>query len=397
MITKLTWVDEDMGNHQSLSNHLLHSSCVPNRRQSYPPHAGRYQLLSIGESESGSITSNAEDGVNTDEETGSLNSDEDSVCEERLSEAVELENIILNDDNERLKRICEEKKIDINIQLNEKGETALILAVKLSKLEMVQILLLTPECDKNSVNVQGFTPLDVALVTLFDNRLEPRQTICWQIVECLLQVGAEPNSRDAMMYVIRTALKFCDEEFIYRLIHLATQVSDSVVLHELILQKLHRYQPVYMESLDPFFLCASAFTIKLLKSASKTRLCDIISSMSYYIDSYWNEKENKMNTFQKLVLYATAAGWEWKEEQLEYISRVCPNILGIWCRRQKLYPISLSHLARKSFRNSIQTLIPEGIERLSTSIPHAIRDYILLKDVDDVLQEPDFKLADIQF
>lgn len=352
-------------------------------------------MLSLGDSETGSVCSNAESAGNTDDDAGSLNS-EDSAYEEWLNESAELENAILNDDNEKLKQLCDEKKIDINIQLNEKGETAVILAVKLSKIDMVKILLLTAECDKNSLNAHNFSPLDVALVTVFDNRLEPRQTICWQIVECLLQVGAEPNSKDAMMYIIRTALKFCDEEFIYHLILLAHEFSNSTILHELLLQKLHRYQPVYIESLDPFFICASEYTIKLLKNANGVKLCDIVNSMIYYLDSYWHCRTNKITTFQKLILYASAAGWDWTEQQMVYINRVCPFILGTWCRNQRKYPISLNHLARKSFRKSVQSLVPDGINALPYRIPETIKDYIMLKDVDELLQETDLKLADLQ-
>lgn len=385
-----------MGNQQSLGSNLLPSNCVQTRRRSLPHQVGRYRLLSLGDSETGSLASNAESGANTDEDAGSMNSEEESAYEEWLSDSAELENAILNDDVDQLKKICDEKKVDINIQLNEKGETALILTVKLSKLEMVKLLLLTADCDKNCLNAHSFSPLDVALVTAFDNRLEPRQTICWQIIECLLQVGAEPNSKDAMMYIIRTALKFCDEEFIYRLILLAKEFSKSTVLHELMLQKLHRYQPVYIESLDPFFMCASDYTIKLLKIANGVKLCDIVNSMIYYLDSYWHCRTNKVTTFQKLILYASAAGWDWTETQMVYINRVCPFILGTWCKNQRKYPNSLSQLARKSFRRNVQTFVPDGISGLPYRIPEGIKDYIMLKDVDELLQEEELKLVDVQ-
>lgn len=386
-----------MGNQQSIGGSFLSSACVQGRRRSLSHHVGRYQLLSLGDSETGSICSNAESVANTDEDAGSLNSEEDSAYEEWLNESVELENVILNDDIDSLKQLCHEKKIDINLQLNEKGETAVLLAVKLSRIDMVKLLLLTPDCDKNSLNVNNFSPLDVALVTAFDNRLEPRQSICWQVIECLLQKGAEPNNRDAMMYVIRTALKHCDEQFIYRLILLAKEFSCSTILHELLLQKLHRYQPVYIDSLDPFFICVSEFTIKLLKNANAVKLCEVVNSMIYYLESYWHSREKKIFTFQKLILYATAAGWEWTDQQMVYINRVCPYSLGVWCRNQRKYPISLAHLARKTFRQNVHDFIPEGLDRLPDRLPSAIQNYILLKDIDEFLvSDEDMKMADIQ-
>ncbi|KAL4228106.1 hypothetical protein ACF0H5_013541 [Mactra antiquata] len=385
-----------MGNQPSLSGTFLSSTCVQGRRRSLNQHVGRYQLLSLGDSETGSLGSNPDSVSNTDDDAGSLNSEEDSAYEEWLNDSVELENAILNDDIDALRKLCHEKKIDINLQLNEKGETAVILAVKLSRIDMVKLLLLTPDCDKNSLNINNFSPLDVALVTAFDNRLEPRQSICWQVIECLLQKGAEPNNRDAMMYVIRTALKHCDEQFIYRLILLAKEFSNSTILHELLLQKLHRYQPVYIDSLDPFFVCVSDFTIKLLKNANAMKLCEVVNSMIYYLESYWHSREKKILTFQKLILYASAAGWEWTDQQMVYINRVCPYNLGVWCQNQRKYPISLAHLARKTIRKSVHGYVPDCIDQLPDRLPSAIQNYILLKDIDEFLStDEQVKMSDV--
>lgn len=358
---------------------------------------GRYHLLSLGESETTSAGSPIGSVANTDEDAVSIHSEEaDSAYDEWLSESSELENVILSDDTEQLQKICTEQKIDINIQLNDKCETALILAVKLSRIDMVKMLLVTQNVNKNCVNNHDFSPLDVALVTAFDNRLEPRQTFCWEIIECLLQVGAEPNSKDAMMYIIRTALKYCDEEFIYRLILLAKEFSNSIILHELMLQKLHRHQPVYIESLDPFFICISEFTIKLLKNANGSRLCDIVNSMIYYLDSYWHCRTNKMTIFQKLILFASAAGWDWTPQQMDYISRVCPYLLSHWCKGQRMYPFSLSHLARKSFRRNSQCLVPDSLAALPFRVPASLRDYIMLRDIDGLLDCEEVNIRDIK-
>lgn len=368
----------------------MSSTCVHGRRQS-STQAGRYRLLSLGDSDTATMS-----GAYTDDDATSLQSLEADEMEECVSEVYELENAILNDDTPQMQKICDEKKVNINVHLNEKEETALILAVKLSRLDIVKILLLAPGIDRDCLNICNFSPLDVALVTAFDNRLEPRQTMCWQIIECLLQVGAEPNCKDAMMYVIRTALKYCDEEFIYRLILLAKEASDSTVLHEFMLEKLHRYQPVYIESLDPFFVCCTEFTIKLLKNANGTRLCDIVNSMIYYLDSYWHCAKKKVATFQKLVLYASAAGWDWTPQQIVYINRVCPYLLATWCKNQHRYPASLRHLARKSFRWNTQCLIPDSLQGLPYPVPISIKYYIMLEDIDELLSGNALSMAEIQ-
>ena len=381
-----------MGNQQSLPGNILPSNCVQGRRTSVPQ-IGRYRLLSFDGSDTTTVCSSL---GHTDDESSSIQSIGEDETEEFFSEVFDLENSVLMDEVAQVQKICDENKIDINTELNEKGETALILAVKLSRLNIVKVLLLTPNINRTCVNVHNFSPLDVALVTAFDNRLEPRQTVCWQIIECLLQVAAEPSSKDAMMYVIRTALKYCDEEFIYRLILLVKEFSNSTILHDYILEKLHRYQPVYIESLDPFFICCSEFTIKLLKNAYGVRLCDIVNSMIYYLDSYWHCSEKKIAIFRKLVLYASAAGWDWTPQQMVYIKRVCPYYLSTWCKNQKFYPMSLGHLARKSFRRNTQCLIPQSLQGLPYTVPAPIQHYIMLKDVDELLAGSKFSMADIE-
>ena len=373
-----------MGNQQGSAGNQLFSRCVPGR------HSGsrgrRCRHLSLPDSES-STTS-----VAGDDEESQIEGD-DFLLE---NDAAELENIIISDDTEQLREICVSQKIDINLHLNEKGETALILAVKLSHIEMVKTLLMTESCEINSLNNHDFSALDVALITAFDNRLEPRQTICWEIIECLLQVGAEPSSRDAMMYVVRTALKYLDEAFLYKLILLAQEYSFSVMLHELLLQKLHRYQPVYMENLDPLLINVSTFTVKLLKSANSESLVLTVNSMVYYLESYWHSRPDKISTFSKLIIYATGAGWRWTPEQLQHLSRVCPS-LGAWCKAKQHSAMSLCHIARCSFRQNVQCLIHEGISQLPYRIPDSIRDYLLLKDVDQITSEKSFKISEVTF
>ena len=372
-----------MGNQQGGAGNQLLSTCVPHRHSC--PRTTRYRHLSLPDSESSAS------GIGADDEDSEIEEDDDLSLD---SDAAELENIIISDDTDRLKEICFTQKIDINLHLNEKGETALILAVKLSHIEMVKTLLTTPSCKISSVNNHEFSALDVALITAFDNRLEPRQTICWEIIECLLQVGAEPYSRDAMMYVVRTALKYCDEEFLYRLILLAQEHSHSVVLHELLLQKLHRYQPVYIESLDPLLISVSAFTVKLLKNANEKSLVHTVNSLVYYLESYWHSRTNKISTFSRLIIYATGAGWKWTPQQLTHLNRVCPS-LGSWCRSSQCCAMSLCHIARSSFRKNIQCLVSKGISELPDRIPDAIRDYLLLKDVDQITEEKNFKILEV--
>ncbi|KAL3867063.1 hypothetical protein ACJMK2_044297 [Sinanodonta woodiana] len=373
-----------MGNQQILGGPILPTSCIPGHRQ-------------IMNAASGSRNSQVLD-LENDTEEESITSDDEVEEEEsrqiQLSEAAKLENVIISDDTEQLKQLVSQDNIDLNLLLNEKGETALILAVKLSHLEIVRILLSHPNCNKNCLNVRNFSALDVALITAFDNRLEPRQTICWEIIERLFQADACPASRDAMMYVVRTALKFCDEEFLYRLILLALECSNSIILHELFLQKLHRYQPIYIGSLDPILIRTVDFTIKLVRISNGKNLGHVVNSMVYYLESYWSSRDNKISTFKKLIIYATAAGWSWTKRQMILIERVCPQI-GIWCRFQKHHSFSLTQLCRVSFRHHVQHIVPDAIQYLPHPLPGSLRDYLLLNDMDELMKLKDLKMGDI--
>lgn len=307
-------------------------------------------------------------------------------------EADELENVVINNDVDRLQYLVKQN-IDVNVPLNERGETALILAVKVSHVDIVNILLTSSKCNKNCLNINNCSALDIAMITAFDNRLEPRHTVCWDIIKSLLSSSSEPACKDAMMYVIRTALKYCDEDFIHKLINLAKEHSFSSKLHELLLQKLHRHQPIYIESLDPLLTNVSDFTTKLLKNANQTELPYIVNSMLYYLESYWSSKENKISVVKKLILYATGAGWLWLPQQLSFIERVNPN-LAHWCAQQKCRPASLKHCTRNSLRQSFISIVSDGLVNLV--IPSILRDYILLEDV-EVLLNTMTNLNDIKF
>ncbi|XP_069138442.1 uncharacterized protein [Argopecten irradians] len=295
----------------------------------------------------------------------------------------ELENAVVNNDGECLDQLIN-CGANINTPLNEKGETALILSVKLTHLQLVRILLAQTLCKKNCLNVNNCSALDLAIVTAFDNRLEPRHTMAWQIIKCLMEANSEPVCKDAMMYVIRTALKYSDELFLYRLIQAAIDCSKSFKFHELLLQKLHRHQPIYLDSIDPLLMNASDFSVKLVRYGLPTDLEYVVNSFMYYLESYWDSKENKNSVLQKLILYATAAGWSWSQQQVSHIHQVNPAV-GSWCSRQLTQPLSLGHLARKTFRTCLSTDISVAISSLPFQLPESLKLYLILKDIDEIL------------
>lgn len=116
----------------------------------------------------------------------------------------DIETAIVHNDVAQLQTIL--GHININEPLNEKQETLLMVAIKLSCVCVVQMLL-EEECDLTKQNINNYSPFDIAIITTFDNRQEPRHSICWKIIAMLMRAGAEPACPDAMLYVFRTALK----------------------------------------------------------------------------------------------------------------------------------------------------------------------------------------------
>lgn len=363
-----------MGNQNMKGHYLWPKSCLPSIVR---------EVNTMHQGENGNYSGES------DESADSCGNDKSSL----LCSANELENIIINNDSDHLSHLIQ-CQTDINIPLNEKGETALILSVKLSHITLVKILLSHPECNKNSLNINNCSALDLAMITAFDNRLEPRHSICWEIIKCLMETDSEPVCKDAMMYVVRTALKLNDEQFLFKLINCAIQYHNSIKFHELLLQKLHRHQPIYMGSIDPFLNCVSDFSVKLLKGAKYSDLEYIVNSLIYYLESYWNSRKEKFVVFRKLILYTSAAGWVWTRDQLAHLSKVSPHLTH-WCIQQKMKPMSLTHLTRVVVRRNLNCHIGPGLLALPDQLPVALQKYVGLQDMDEISENPDIKLIDV--
>ena len=324
-----------------------------------------------------------------------MDSDGDSDCDDAnvCSEQSRLiENAIINNNSEKLLHLLHDT--NPNVPLNEKKENALIIAIKLSHLEMVDILLSSGHCNKDFINIHSCSPLDIALITAFDNCFEPRHSICWQIVSRLLDYQAEPSCKDAMMYVIRTAFKYERDSFIHQLIRTLIEHASSLKIHELLLEMLHRHQPMLESSIDPFMKNVSSFSIKLIKIHNRNVLPIVISAFVYYLESHWNCKQTKAYVFRRLVVYATVAGWHWSSKEILHISKVGED-LAQWCRFWPSRPGSLCHLSRLVIRSNTHLPLMEMLKELT--LPETIKDYILLKDVDNLFSKNDWRIESVLF
>ncbi|CAL1527966.1 unnamed protein product, partial [Lymnaea stagnalis] len=269
---------------------------------------------------------------------------------------------------------------DVNTCLNNRRDSPLFLAVKLSHASIVRTLLLSPGCDLAHQNINYYSPIDLSLVMVYDNQKEPRQSACWNILEMLLEAGAEPACPDAMLYVIRTALKLNDDQFILRLICTLIDYSRSIELHSLLLCKLHRNQPLYSgEFFDEFLERGSDYTVKLIKfCSSKENLQHIVACFPFYLDSHWDSRHRRDSLFIKLVVYLSVVGWKWTDQaDIDCMAKISPG-LAQWCHRATRTPISLTHACRVSLTSSSyarQFILP-------SKIPSMLLSYLNYTDVD---------------
>ncbi|KAI8777562.1 hypothetical protein BgiBS90_021765 [Biomphalaria glabrata] len=300
--------------------------------------------------------------------------------EKRVDLSLQIQDAIVNNEPDSLAQAL--MKADINVCLNKRRDSPLFLAVKLSHVAIVKALLASPGCDLNHQNINGYSPLDLALVMVYDKQEDMHQSACWNILEMLLEAGAEPASQGAMLYVIRTALKLKDDEFILRLIHMVINHSNSLKLHTLLLLKLHRNQALYDGHLfNEFLELVSVFTIKLIKShGGRDDLQQIFDCLPLYIDSHWHTRQRRDSLYMKLVVYLSAAGWKWTDLVcLDHMARISPT-LSQWCSSSITKPLLLTQACRVTlnscpYRNQIMKYC---------KIPSIILNFLNYSDIDSL-------------
>lgn len=293
---------------------------------------------------------------------------------------------IVTDNAAELQQLVE-ANVDLNMPLNDKNETALILAVRLGHTNQVKKLIKQPSCDKNILNIKNCSALDVALIYTYNQRTELDPDVNhWEIIKALMSSSFEPICKDAMLYVIRTALKFGDTDFIYQLSDTAFRYCTSCKFHELLLLQFHRHQPVFEQTMDPIFESLSKFTIKLLCHCSGQELGMLVNSMAYYLESHWENKHRQLHLTKRLVLYATAAGWRWSSQHTDYIKIVGPHISN-WCLATLRTVPSLLHICRSVYRQRIICNVNVSFQKLPVAIPKALKNYIRLKDVEQLYEK----------
>ena len=215
----------------------------------------------------------------------------------------------------------------------------------------------------------------------YDNQREPRQSACWAIVEMLLKGGAEPACPSAMLYLIRSALKLMDENFLGRLIHTLVMYCTSVHMHQLLLCKLHRNQPLYTgEKGDELLEQASDFTVKVIKRHSDKRsLVRVLACLPYFADSHWTSRERRRSVILKIAVYLSILGWVWAD--VYSLAQISPS-LARWCYRLPRSVPSLNHLCRLALLSG-----PRGRHCLDTAsprLPKIMRNYLNFAEIDAI-------------
>ncbi|GFO07069.1 hypothetical protein PoB_003357400 [Plakobranchus ocellatus] len=290
---------------------------------------------------------------------------------------IDFESAIINNDVNVLQKLLME--VDVNMCLNWRHDSPLFLAVKLSREQVVQMLLLSPACDLRHVNANSYSALDLALVIAYDNQREPRQSACWAIVEMLLEAEAEPACPSAMLYVIRSALKLMDEAFLFRLISTLVAHCASVHMHQLLLCKLHRNQPLYSgKHGDELLEQASDFTVKVIKRHSdKPSLARVLACLPYFTDSHWTSRERRRAVILKVAVYLSILGWVWAD--LYGLAQISPTLAN-WCYRLPRTVPSLNHLCRLALLSGPLGRLYLGSE--AHKLPKILRSYLNFTEVD---------------
>lgn len=141
-----------------------------------------------------------------------------------------------------------------------------------------------------------------------------------------------------------------------------------------------------MCTISLMFLClqlASFFTVKLIKTTTWQKLPGLIQTFVYYMESHWSRRFLKEKIYRRLVLYASAAGWQWSASDLVLI-RNTSQTLAQWCQNLQCSPLSLSFASRLSFRKKCEQSVSFCLTFIN--IPDAVKEYILLGDVDLLLK-----------
>ncbi|XP_059171524.1 uncharacterized protein LOC131952732 [Physella acuta] len=288
----------------------------------------------------------------------------------------QLEDAIRNNQASALSEIL--LKVDVNISLNVKHDSALILAVRASNESMVKTLLASPGCNLAYQNINLYSPLDIALVLVHHSQCESN----WNILHLLLEAGAEPSCPYAILSVILTALEKDQTEFLVRLIRTFVDFSSSIQLHGVLMAKLQRHQPYYTGNMfDPLLECASDFTIKLIKSkCDNESLKLIVSTLPVYLDFYLVTCQFKRNLLIKFIVYLSVVGWRWTDRfHLNLITNLSSG-LAQWCQSLRHTPHSLKHMCRVALLSS-----PTGRQYMAVShVPSLICRYLKYADIDSL-------------
>nr|KAG5687233.1 hypothetical protein BaRGS_010901 [Batillaria attramentaria] len=62
-----------------------------------------------------------------------------------------------------------------------------MVAIKLSHIHIIELILADGSCDLSQQNINSYSPFDIAIITTFDNRQEPRHGVCWEITAQLMR------------------------------------------------------------------------------------------------------------------------------------------------------------------------------------------------------------------
>lgn len=204
----------------------------------------------------------------------------------------------------------------------------------------------------------------------------------WNILQLLLEAGAEPSCPHAILSVILTTLEKNQTEFILRLIRTFVDFSSSSQLHGLLITRLQRHQPYYTGSMfDQLLESASDFTVKLIKNkCDHESLKLVVSTLPIYLDFYLITIQHKHNLLIKCIVYLSVVGWRWTDQFHLNLMTNLSSSLPLWCQSLRRSPHSLKHMCRVALFSS-----PIGRQSITYSqVPYLVCRYLKYADIDSL-------------
>lgn len=315
-----------------------------------------------------------------------------------------LRQAIGGNDRRALERLVE-KGIDINMAIDDIGNTPLTLAIQLNQCDTVRYLV-TANCDVERRSRLQFSALEIVLLNL----AHTENSAYLEILRVLLQAGAESVS-DAVMETVFPMIQH-NRELVVKLSRTVAQyaqmphditgtLSHVIVQHNqpecfwALLESGADLRDIWPNSCDQrYFLPSSDLSEGPINTYFTTICCtrniefaqiyiqaansiNVLKSIIYFILVYPITSASKIKELLKALVMA---GYKLSDFLLIHLAREDKDMVT-WYNDFHSAPLSLKHLSRLCIRKNLQTNVIYGVNKLPLPLP--MMQYIRLEDIID--------------